>query len=60
VCISPGAPMAPPPTPPPPPAPEKTAQTVEQPAVTRQAELLASRLGTSSLAIPFTPIQVPR
>jgi len=60
VCLSPDMPKAPPPPPPPPPPPEATATKAEQPDASRQAELLAARLGTSSLSIPYTPIQVPR
>ena len=60
MCIAPSGPPTPPPAPPPPPPPEDTATKVEQPAATRQAELLAMRLGTSSLQIPYAPIQVPR
>lgn len=60
MCISgPDYPDQPPPPPPVPPAPQPTARQAEAPAVVRERQNLANRLGTASLIIPFHNTNVP-
>lgn len=61
MCLPSGnAPKAPPPPPPPPPAPEETATKVAAATGVREAQALAARLGTASLQIPFSSVNIPR
>lgn len=60
MCIAPSGPSAPPPPPPPPAPPQDTAMKIEAAPGVEQAQQLAARLGTASLQIPYSPLNVPR
>jgi hypothetical protein len=56
----PSAPNLPPPPPPPPPPPQPTAMKLEAAPGVKEAQQLGARLGTSSLQIPLSTVNVPR